>query len=420
LSAGWDGADAGFAASGSWQSPRRREGGLLRLAAEYVDADFLTLSTGGYRRRPGVALAAQYMLPVAGMTASFAATYRNDFASLVAQEEWSADAALSAEIADGLAASLSAGFASGEDLSGTGGCGCDLIGLDGIRAVLRLTYRPDHRSFVTLAHDTSRGGTYANYGRNSGSGTGAWSLSAGGTNESESEAADLNLAASHTGNRAEISLSHSARTEGISLDGAFRPESTEQRTSLRVQTALAYADGVFALGRPVSGAFAIIEPHEALGGPVTAGGSTPIARSGDLGPALIPDIASYTPRRIEVDSVSEENLSAAAELRFMAPYKAGHRVTAGSAYTLTVIGTLLGPDGEPLAMQSGAAREDGRDDTAPIEVFTNKSGRFAVEGVAPGRWRIEIEGEETALRYVLDIPADARGMVQAGALRPAP
>ena len=53
-----------------------------------------------------------------------------------------------------------------------------------------------------------------------------------------------------------------------------------------------------------------------------------------------------------------------------------------------------------------------------VEVFTNAAGRFGAEGLAPGRWLIEMTTEPVPTRYVIDIPDGTEGLFRAGALTP--
>jgi outer membrane usher protein len=158
---------------------------------------------------------------------------------------------------------------------------------------------------------------------------------------------------------------------------------------------------------------------------VTAGSTkAAIATTADgLGPILVPDIPAYSSRGLTFEIENADDAAMGADVppvRFHAPYKAGHRVTLGSENSLTAVGTLIGADGAPLALAAGYARAQSSPVGDPLELFTNRTGRFAVHGVGPGNWIIEIAHEGGPLRYMLTIPEAGSGLHQAGALRPIP
>src|SRR3546814_2363351 len=83
---------------------------------------------------------------------------------------------------------------------------------------------------------------------------GAWSGSA--NVDIGPDTRSLNANGSYVANRADLSLAHttaySTQTDSIS----------DQRTSLRVASSLAFAGGSFAVGRPISDGFAIIRDRK--------------------------------------------------------------------------------------------------------------------------------------------------------------
>jgi outer membrane usher protein len=422
----------GIAASLSYETELGR-GGLagrsLRLSAEYVSANFASLDPAYSRGSGGVSLAVMLTQSLSWGSASLSGLYRASAASGWGDDTWGIDLGFSREILDGASASLSLGYAERDD-SSLAGCECGALDDSGFRAFLRLSYRPDSRSFVSLAGDTSQKRAHLSYSRSAGSGTGAWNVAADGGYGGEERAADGTLSASYTGNRFELSASHSARTEGFAdAGGGFAPISSEERTSIRLASAIAFADGAWAVGRPISSGFAIVEKHPSVrGSAVTvASGGTEIASTDAFGAALAPDLPAFMPRSIEFDA---RDLPLGYDLgadgaRFVSPYKAGHRVMAGNGNNVTAIGILLGRDGEPVALLAGAARKaisgaDGADAAGHIELFTNRKGKFGAEGLAPGSWLIEMPGGEGPLVYRLDIPAGTEGLYRAGTLRPEP
>ena len=62
--------------------------------------------------------------------------------------------------------------------------------------------------------------------------------------------------------------------------------------------------------------------------------------------------------------------------------------------------------------------EIARPDREPVTIFTNRDGRFGAAGLRPGRWRLEMPTAPASV-YILDVPANALGVVRAGDLKPA-
>ena len=73
--------------------------------------------------------------------------------------------------------------------------------------------------------------------------------------------------------------------------------------------------------------------------------------------------------------------------------------------------------GQPLKLWVGQAVELAHPDRPPVRMFTNASGRFSIQGLRPGRWRIEGASASSTV-YILDVPAEAEGLVRVGVLRP--
>ena len=83
------------------------------------------------------------------------------------------------------------------------------------------------------------------------------------------------------------------------------------------------------------------------------------------------------------------------------------------------MGTLNDVRGEPIPLLAGTAREAARENGRKVELFTNRAGRFGAQGLAPGRWIIEMPTEPEPVRYVIDIPEGVKGLHNAGVLKPA-
>ena len=82
------------------------------------------------------------------------------------------------------------------------------------------------------------------------------------------------------------------------------------------------------------------------------------------------------------------------------------------------MGQLLDGRGEPVSLVAGYAYEEALPDREPVRMFTNKAGRFAVQGLRPGRWRIEMPTPNGTAIYRIEIPAASTGMERGGVLEP--
>jgi outer membrane usher protein len=254
--------------------------------------------------------------------------------------------------------------------------------------------------FVRASHDTNQERSRLSYQRNPSRGYGGYSV-----------AADLDRAPGETSfngsvfrtfNRLETNVAHSATYDETS------GEVSNQRTSLRLAGAVAYADGAVAVGRPIHDSFAIVSRHRTLSGaqvlvdPTPDGGAQ--SRSDRFGPALVSEVPSYSRRNLPlaVDGADPGYDLGSGSFDLHAPYKAGYRLVVGSDYSVSLIGTLLDRDMQPVALLAGRAIDLGDPERAPIELFTNRTGRFSAQGLRPGRWRIEL-GDQP-LVYEIDVP----------------
>lgn len=294
---------------------------------------------------------------------------------------------------------------------------------DDLSLQFRMHYRPDIETSLGLFYDPADHEARASYVRRSGSGVGSWHVSG----DISHEAADsddfdptfstytLDGSIHYTGNRGLVGLYQQSRLAG--LDAA----SLDQRTSLRVETAIAYADGVLAFGRPISDGFAIVSSHAGLSGhDITIGREETgiVAKDAWDGPALVPSISPYSLNRIEFDVADlPVGYDLGDGLFDLQPrYRSGYALKVGSAYTVTAIGTLLDDKNEPLALLTGTAIEAANPDKR-VDLFTNRTGRFAAQGLAPGQWMLEMASAPPQ-RFELVIPDDSVGLVRAGTLHP--
>lgn len=301
------------------------------------------------------------------------------------------------------------------DLSFTGDVSyeCDGRGKR-VAALLSLTYRLSRASSLRSDYDSRYNRTRLSYQTYNGSGNGAYNFNA--DVERSDIGAGANLNGSYYTNRAELGVSHF---------GTFQRDlggSTGQRTSLRFGTALAVADGALTVGRPIQDSFAVVKAHRSLKDTeilVDATGAGEIATTGALGTAMQPSLSSYSERNVLVtapDAPLGANLGEGS-FRLLPPYRSGYRLNVGSDYMVSVVGRLLGTNGEPITLIAGTATELAHPKREPVALFTNAAGRFGATGLAPGRWRITLTDPDRT-SFDIDIPANAPATIALGDLRP--
>ena len=214
--------------------------------------------------------------------------------------------------------------------------------------------------------------------------------------------------------RSELSLSQDVTTPSSPTD------KVDNRTSLRVGTALVYADGEFGISRPVQDSFAIVVPHPELAGQdigVDQVRETYAARTDWLGPAVLPDLASYRVRKVTIDA---PDLPLGYELgpsdRTLWPtYKSGTVIRVGTGATVLLSGVLVTAEGALVSLQAGEIFFLGEPKLTPIEVFTNRKGKFMAEGLMPGAFELRMAGD-AQVKVGFEIPKGKAGLYDIGRL----
>jgi len=285
----------------------------------------------------------------------------------------------------------------------------------GFGGLLTLVYRPNERVIVQADADTLLGEEDVGASVSSKqSGVGSWTADAEILHQEGVYGFDGDV--SYESNRAELGLAQESDFNGV--NGA----APQEITTLRLASALAFADGKFALSRPIFDSFAMVQPHSSLDGAqvlLDRNGSSFTAESGALGPAVEPDLTSYSERTetVDVPKAPPGYDLGSGSIRMYPPYHSGYLITVGSDYSVTAVGRLLDGEGQPVALLAGQAIELAAPTRAPIVVFTNRQGAFGLTGVRPGKWRVTMPTDPQSV-YVITIPAGAKGVVRLGDERP--
>ena len=334
-------------------------------------------------------------------------------------DRYGADVTVSAPLTAWATASLTAGYSNKSYLSSYAATGTEPGGE--FRAMARVYVRPTENTRLSASYDTLNQQTYVSGHHSVGRGIDRWETTVDVNQSGHDERAQATGSVAYFGNRGDVRVAHSTGFNGVTWD-RFSATPSDQRSSLRVGTAIGFADGAFGWGQPVrGGSFAVVYPHKSITGKDVIVGSKdePIARADGWGPVIVPSIPSYTSSTIAVD-VPEAPVGyslGAGGFDTFAPYKAGYKLQVGSDYSVSAYGTLLKANGEPVALLTGTAAPVGNPEKQ-VAVFTNAAGRFGAEGLAPGRWVIEMATEGAPTKFVIDIPKGTDGLFKAGTLRP--
>lgn len=310
---------------------------------------------------------------------------------------------------------LSGGFRLGPTLAFIGEAELDQTsGQRGAMLRIGLRKRFGFASAAQADVDT-RGVAHASIQTQGGAGIGAWSAS--GDLSRDANFTTFNGTASYNGNRGEFGI---AQFAGYDESGS---RISDVRTSIRAGTSISFADGVFAIGRPIQEAFMIADTHRSLDGKdvfVDPQGKSEQARSGALGAALDGNLTAYSPRTLiyNVPDAPPGYDLGAGNVQIRPPYKSGYHLRVGSDYHLLVIGRLLDRDGNPVTLLAGKAIDMGAPKHPPITIFTSRGGKFGAPGLRPGKWRIEMPTEPVVTIYEINITDDPSGTVRVGDIRP--
>lgn len=222
--------------------------------------------------------------------------------------------------------------------------------------------------------------------------------------------------ARYNSSRAEMSLAEDITTPASPTD------QSDRLTRFRFATALVYAEGQMALSRPVQDSFAIIAASPNLKGykigvdPVR---DTYAATIDSWGPAVLPNLSSYLVRGVTIDAPELPpgyELGPGAYL-VRPTYKSGTVIRVGTGATVLLGGILETAQGAPVSLQAGeivSLAEPQQQE--PLVFFTNRRGKFSLEGLQPGRYEICLFSElPSAVRF--DIPKGKGGIYDIGTLR---
>lgn len=208
-----------------------------------------------------------------------------------------------------------------------------------------------------------------------------------------------------------------AEAEYRAFSGGQFSDPTGDELNLRVDTALAFADGAVGVSKPISGAFAIVTGETTPFGGVSIDEDTTqgVIANDAFGPPVISGLSEYQLRDV-VASIDPDTIGGAIvsdAFTTYPAYRAGYNLRLEDVSTITIIGQLIDDRGDPVVASAGWATKDGDDDTV-VRVFTNKTGRVVGEGFSPGQWTLKVAD----MTYRLALDEGATAFTKVGTLRP--
>ena len=284
---------------------------------------------------------------------------------------------------------------------------------NGVAVRFGLRRRIGSRGTAQLDVD-SRGVARASYQDSGGRGIGSWSGSV--DVNRDVQGTTLNASGSYLANRMELGVSQ------LATYSALGNAISNVRTSVRASTSFAFADGSFAMGRPIQDGFLIAIPHHSLGHAtvrIDPQGKSEEARSGALGGALEGALSAYSPRLLvfDVPEAPPGYDLGSGNVQLLPPYRAGYKLEIGSDYHLLVLGRLLDREGEPISLLAGKAIDLKAPKRPAVTMFTSRDGKFGAQGLRPGKWRIEMPTEPPTI-FEVNIIDSPTGTVRLGNIHP--
>jgi outer membrane usher protein len=259
-----------------------------------------------------------------------------------------------------------------------------------IGALLQITFRASRKNLARATYDTARRESYLSYRHSESNYVGDTSYEIGVRRNAENDVGTINGSLYHVGNRFEATLQHDVfSTADLASDERI------QTTRASIGTSIVFADGQFAIARPVQESFAIISPHETLKNktiridPSERGYRS---RTDFLGPAAVSDLNAYgkTYLYYDVDKLPIGYDLGSGDFTLKPQLYSGYHLIVGSDAVYTVLAKVT-RHGEPLSLVAGKFYSLDHPSDPPVPAFTNRNGRLAATGLKPGRYKLELE-----------------------------
>jgi outer membrane usher protein len=189
----------------------------------------------------------------------------------------------------------------------------------------------------------------------------------------------------------------------LQQDSSLRSESSTHQTRFGVATALAWAGGRVALSRPIRDSFALLSAREMPSegklriNPSSSQEAEAILQSDDS--LVLPNLTSYQRSSVLIDSTTLPiGYSLGRETYRLRPrYRSGLFVDLGLTRQVYTRGQLLRANGKALAFADGQIFNE-KNQLVSEAFFTDAEGRFVLDQLKPGAYRIQLR--ETGWKHV--------------------
>ncbi|PSR19368.1 fimbrial biogenesis outer membrane usher protein [filamentous cyanobacterium CCP3] len=388
-----------------FQGATSAENRSLRLAAEYRGANFMTVADELPNNNTGLDVSLTYSQTILD-NASLTLNGRYQVTRNQPSNAYSIALGISKPIARNMSLNASASY--GINSQGR----AEPRMFVGISASL-----PQQRQFIntTTTLDNSGLANRINWSYSSPAPVGG--LSTGLTATTGDRALTLLSQTRYSGYRANLSLDHT-----LTIPQNI-PGPVTNTTRVTWGTALVFADGVFGWSRPIDNSFAIITRRGTAQDQlvqINPSSFGDIARADALGPAVVP----LSPYNLTTLSVNAPDLPLGSDLgpasyALFPTYRSGTVIRVGSEATVFLRGVLVDEQGNPLALQQGRIVSLSDPNWPDAELITNRTGRFATEGLKPGRYEIRLFGRPDPVT-TFEIPPETTGVYNLEAPAPSP
>ena len=187
------------------------------------------------------------------------------------------------------------------------------------------------------------------------------------------------------------------------------------RGNLRVNTAIAYADRVLALTRPISNSFVIVKAGPALEDTpvgINPRGSVYAAQTNRLGTAVLSSVSAFGSTSIMLEPIDppDDLYFSENQFRFQPRYRQAAVIRPGAEFRLMLTGRLFLSEGVPLEFAAGDIIPIDSDDEEDMEFFfTDDTGQLFAFDLTAGEYYMNIYLRSGVETLQLSIPEGIRG-----------
>lgn len=182
------------------------------------------------------------------------------------------------------------------------------------------------------------------------------------------------------------------RADIYAIRTAFDERDPQTFAGINLSNSIAIVDGHVGTGTSVVAPFALITSHSTLDDATVSvnkdDNQAPEAVADDLISGIVTLGSAYTPSEVLID-VMDAPLGydwGPGGYRHVQGSRAAALITVGSDASYTVLGYFTDKDGKAIKLLQGTASNNEDNYT----IFTNKTGRFVIEGARPGSYNISL------------------------------